>query len=221
MNGRIKNITNQKFGRLTAASFSHTNKFNKAVWLCVCDCGGEKLATYDNLLKGDTKSCGCNRHPITHGVTRNNEKTPEYTVWQNMKARCYLKGHARYKDWGGRGIRVCSRWKKSFGNFIADMGLRPSTKHSIDRIDNDGNYTPENCRWATKKEQIKNRNNTRWLIFNRHIISLSEFSELVNKSSNSVLYRLRKKKETPEDIYNYYLPMSIAHQLSLYETQYR
>ena len=96
----------------------------------------------------------------THRMT----KTPEYKAWDSMKQRCFNPNHKRYSDWGGRGIKVCDRWKNSSENFLADMGLKPTPKHSLDRIDNDGDYCPENCRWATKAEQENNRRNNKPLI---------------------------------------------------------
>jgi hypothetical protein len=136
---------------------------------------------------------GQNQDIARHGFARSGQKTPEWTAWTRMKTRCLNPGHPAFKDYGGRGITVCERWM-TFENFIADMGRRPSNKHSIDRINNDGNYEPSNCRWATRKEQANNRRSSRFLTFEGRTLSCSEWCiELsdLNLTSQHIYQRLQ------------------------------
>jgi hypothetical protein len=126
---------------------------------CRCECGNEITTKLFYLNKGQTKSCGClnleliKQRPVKH----NKSKTKEYKAWLHMKGRCYNPKTIQFKYWGGRGIKVCDRWKNSFENFLEDMGFKPSLSHSLDRINVDGNYEPSNCRWATPEVQSRNR----------------------------------------------------------------
>jgi hypothetical protein len=158
--------TTKRFGRLVVVQFSHQTLDKRSYWLCQCDCGGKTTVRSDALLRGQSTSCGCLQAEgtlrRTHGESgswrKGLKKSIEYSTWQTMIVRCEYPKAKGYERYGGRGIKVCERWRNSFENFLADMGRRPSSKHSIDRIDNDGNYEPGNCRWATDDIQNANRN---------------------------------------------------------------
>lgn len=157
-------LTGCVFGKLTVIRFAGRTTNQKARWLCCCECGREKVVTGDNLATGNSRTCGANEHrkggPQRGMIKHGGSHWPEYAVWSAMVERCRNKRHPSYHNYGGRGIRVCKRWQQ-FANFIADMGRRPlGSGLSIERIDNDGNYEPSNCKWATMDEQGNNRRNT-------------------------------------------------------------
>lgn len=193
------------FTRLkTIEMFRSSDIRKRIIYKCICDCGNIVNVYADNLLKGASRSCGCLRKDICaemqtiHGFT----KTRPYRIWSHMKGRCYCKTDQFYKDYGGRGIIVCDEWKKSFVNFINDMGQPPSNKHSIDRIDNNGNYELTNCRWATIYQQASNkRNNVIILVDGLSFPTLASFQRSFNITDSEIRYLLYKKKLTIEQVY--------------------
>lgn len=160
---KMVSMIGRRFGALTVVSQA-PNYRTEARWNCECACGGTAIVRGGALRNGNTKSCGCRRaevgrqHLTVHGLS----ERPEYEIWKTMRQRCLNRKNKKYASYGGRGIKVCDRWS-SFDLFYKDMGARPSARHSIERVDNDGNYEPSNCRWATASEQRKNqRPRSRW-----------------------------------------------------------
>lgn len=166
-----RDLTAQRFGRLTALRRSKSvmrGGESRTAWRFACDCGREIEALTQDVVSGDTASCGCLHRDVLsklnfrHGETG----TAEYRTWRYMMSRCHNRNAKGFCRYGGRGITVCERWRSSFTNFLADMGARPSSKHSIERDDNEKGYEPGNCRWATAREQARNRRSTTWVKLN-------------------------------------------------------
>ena len=159
---------------------------------CKCDCGKEVVVGGMNLRSGNTKSCGClQRESViksktTHGLSG----TTEHNSWAGMIQRCRDKNHFAYKYYGGRGIKVCKRWQKSFQNFIDDMGSKPSAKHTLERIDGNKNYSKENCRWATMAEQNLNKKDNHFITFNGKTQTMKEWSDEVNINYDTIRNRV-------------------------------
>lgn len=186
---RPLDLTRKTFGRLTVLHRVGSSPLGKTVWSCRCECGEELVVVGSNLTSGNTESCGC-LHLDT--ITRHGGyETSEYRIWDGMKGRCLNPDNDAYGDYGGRGIRVCDRWRDSFAAFLEDVGPRPSPLHSLDRIDVNGHYEPNNVRWATHKVQQRNRRNNRMVTFRGETRCLSEWAEIVGIDERTLFGRLR------------------------------
>lgn len=157
-----KQLTESRYGRYTVLHRDTTRSGKNAYWVCRCDCGTERSVRIDILRNGAVVSCGCynadtlSARATVHGHARDGAETPTYRTWHGMLQRCSNPANKKWPDYGGRGIRVCDRWAQSFEAFVADMGERPDGK-TLDRLDPHGDYTPDNCRWATVAEQNRHK----------------------------------------------------------------
>ena len=193
MSRKIIDITGQRFGNLLVVKRCENNKSKGTCWICRCECGTKKIVLGNNLKRGQTKSCGCLRNKktsarnTTHGL-RNHAL---YSVWVRIKERCYNKNAKPYLDYGGRGIAMCDEWRDDFQMFY-DWSIASGYKKglSIDRIDNNGNYEPSNCRWATAKEQSRNRRSNKMIKYNGEVKSLSEWCELLELNFDTAKSRI-------------------------------
>lgn len=193
---RLIDLTGKRFGRLTVIK-RLSEKNGSPTWLCLCDCGNMKVIGGNFLRNGTSTSCGC--LVKIHGGT----KSRLYHIWLGMKSRCYNPKNYRFDDYGNRGITVCDKWKYNFNAFskwAKENGYRDDL--SIDRIDNNGNYCPENCRWATPKEQANNRRNNLFITYKGERHTLSEWALILNMSFSTLAHRLYKNHWTVEKAFS-------------------
>lgn len=188
-------LTGQRFGRLVVERLSDQRIGRQLEWLCRCDCGAVLSVIGGNLREGITKSCGCRvrsghtvpRPVVTHGLS----SSREYQVWRAIKQRCYDPNAKAYANYGGRGIGMSDEWRSNFAEFYRDMGPRPTSRHQIERRDNDGGYSKDNCVWATAKEQSKNKRDTILLTIEGVTKPASTWAEEKGMNLNTVHQRLR------------------------------
>lgn len=193
--GVFQDLTGRQFGRWTVVRFAGIeNKCTK--WQCICECGTERKVAAGSLKNGISKSCGClsrdlaSKRLYKHGCAIHGNYTSEFNAWMRMRNRIVNPNNNRYHRYGGRGIKVCERWA-SFEMFLADMGPRPSPKHSIDRIDNNGDYCPENCKWSTNKEQNRNKSTNRVITFEGKTLTAAEWAEVTGIKGATIRARIR------------------------------
>lgn len=193
------NHAGQKFGRLTVVSFARRDK-RSVFWLCTCTCGESCTVNRSNLRSGTTRSCGCLHREVLvasaraantiHGESK--PCTAEYKSWVSMIRRCYNKKSKSHKNYGGRGITVCKRWRESYSAFLADMGRKPTTGHTLERMDNSKGYSPRNCTWATLTEQNRNRRFNRLLTFRGVTKCISAWAEDIKISETAIRGRVNR-----------------------------
>jgi hypothetical protein len=203
MNALI-DLTGQRFGRLVAIRRAPAEHGQKPRWECICDCGKAHVGAASHLRRGGIKSCGClqvdnGRAKATHGHSRVGEITPTYRTWVAMVERCTKPQHRSFANYGGRGIVVCLRWRK-FENFLSDMGERPSPQYSIDRIDPNGDYKPDNCRWATSREQGRNRRTNHVIEIDGERMTVIEAAERFGVKDVTIRARLRAGKSAAQAV---------------------
>lgn len=190
-----EDLTNKIFNRLTVIQFSHKDKRSEKYWKCKCICGNIKIVKGSHIKSNRIKSCGCLRDEkiskltLKHGNSGKN-KSKEYECWLGMKKRCYSSNDKSYKNYGGRGITVCDKWETSFENFLNDMGEKPEPKekYTIERLNNNKNYEPENCIWVTRIVQNNNRRNVKLIKINNIEKTISQWARLINKNYHTVYY---------------------------------
>lgn len=197
-NPRFVDRTGLIYGRLTVLYYGGHGK-NHPVWYCECSCGNCLRVFGPSLASGNTSSCGCYKSETLVARALPYSGTTEHIIWKGMKQRCSDPGHVRYDLYGGRGIKVCDRWLDSFETFYADMGPRPSTRHSIDRINSNGNYEPSNCRWATIFEQANNVKSNKIVTFNGESDTLANWCRRLDVPYARVQNRLRVHKMSFQD----------------------
>ncbi len=201
-------VTGQVFARLSVIKLlDERNKVGKLLFLCECECGALVKVDGKSLRSGNTKSCGCYQKDkvknieTTHGESVKGTVSVEYATWQHIKDRCHNPRCKGYKNYGARSIVVCDEWRYSFEKFLEDMGRRPAGRYSLDRIDVNGNYCPENCRWLPLSEQVNNRRCSVLYEYNGEFLTLTGIAKKLNLNGSSLIKKVRTGMQLHEAIH--------------------
>ena len=190
---KLIDLTGQKFNRLTVIKRAKSNRHGDTMWLCLCECGNTHTVWMKSLRNGGVKSCGClgNEKRKTNCKTHGGANSSEYRVWQGIKDRCHNINSWSYKDYGGRGIAVCDRWRNSFVNFLEDIGERPSAEYTIERTNNNLGYNKENCKWATIAEQANNKRSNVVIDYDGRIQTLAQWCRELSLPYDKIYQRIQ------------------------------
>lgn len=195
---RHSDLIGKRFGKLIVLEYIGKNKHGNIIWKCKCDCGNVTTTTSNCLLTGNTKSCGCLAYDYYHyhtgkNIKHNKSNTRLYHIWRDMKLRCYNKSQLGYKNYGGRGIKVCEEWLNDFEVFY-DWAINSGYQDNltIDRINNNGNYEPNNCRWATSSCQSNNKTNSVFIDYNDKHLTVAQWSKITGLPYNIIWQRLKR-----------------------------
>lgn len=200
---QAKNETGKKYGKLTVLEYSHVKR--GVHWKCLCDCGNATVVSGHHLRAGTTTSCGCLQR-ISNGMSG----SPVYKVWQAMKTRCYSEKCRHYKNYGARGITVSDRWLESFNHFYKDMGDKPFEGATLERKDNSKGYSKDNCKWATRREQMANTRTSRLLTHNGETKCMSQWASDIGIDTKTLAYRLKQDWTTEKALTTPATPASEA-----------
>lgn len=208
-NRNLQDLTGMIFGRLTVNSFAGRNKEGRIMWSCTCSCGTTGvIASGKNLKNGGTQSCGCLQREIRRSscVAHGGRRTPEYGIWCGIITRCTNTGRNESRNYVARGIGICERWRNSFTAFLEDMGPRPSPKHSVERIDNDREYCPDNCKWATRDVQSRNTRRTKLITHDGVTLCMKDWAKRIGMRYGTLYHYLAHGKTLQEVIAAYDQP---------------
>lgn len=201
MKHTLIDMTGMKFHSLTVLSVDHSRTVRgRTFWFTLCECGKQLSVSRDKLISNRKKSCGCKTDNIgefqtIHGMSN----TVEYRAWRRIKTYCLNPKSEHFMHYGGRGITICKEWENSFETFLKDVGKRPTSKHSIDRIDVDGNYEKSNVRWATQSEQMRNTRKTIFATISGCKMPLLDWCNILGHDKRKIYSRIFKQKMTPEE----------------------